>query len=180
MTDAQGKLAWLSRVMAWLATIGAVAVPLVDIAIFLWPDLRSAQNLDVDHLGGLLTDAVPLPYRLGALVFALGAEAFTVWALWSLRILFLRYADGEVFSPAALRALNNVAVALFASVVVGFVMHAPISALLTWPLGHGHRAISLNFGSGDVATMFIAGVVLVIARVMNEAGRIAEENAKFV
>ena len=177
---AQSKLAWLSRLMAWLATIGAVVGPLVVAAVFVWPDLRSGESLDVDHLGHLLSDAVPLPYRLAALAFALGAQAFTVWALWSLRTLFLRYAEGEVFSPAALKALNHVAVALLASVVVGFVIQAPITALLTWSLGHGHRAIAFNFGSGDITTLFIAGTVLVIARVMNEAGRIAEENAKFV
>jgi hypothetical protein len=178
--DGSSNLVWLSRAMAWLATIGMVLTPLVDAVAYVWPGARDGLNLDVDHLGGLLNDAVPLPYRLAALSFSLGTELFTVWALWSLRGLFLRYARGEVFTPVALRLLNNVAVALFASVVVGFVVHAPISLLLTWPLGHGHRAISLNLGSNDVVTAFIAGTVLVIARVMNEAGRIADENAKFV
>jgi len=123
---------------------------------------------------------VPLSYRLAALACSLGAEAFTVWALWSLRTLFRRYARGEVFSPAALKALNDVAIALFASVIVGFGVRAPISLLLTWPQGPGHRALLLEFGSDDVATLFIAATVLLIARVMNEASRLAEENAKFV
>jgi hypothetical protein len=177
---ARSNLAWLSRTMAWLATMGMVLTPLVDVVAYVWPGTREGLNLDVDHMGGVLNEAVPLPWRLGALVFSLAAVALTVWALWSLRGLFLRYARGEVFTPAALRLLNNVAVALLASVVVTFAMHAPISLLLTWPLGHGHRAISLNIGSDDVVTLFIAGTVLVIARVMVEAGRIAEENAKFV
>jgi len=62
--------------------------------------------------------------------------------------------------------------------VATFAMHAPISLILS--LGIHKPQISLDFGSGDLATLFTAGVVLVIARVMNEAGRIAEENAKFV
>jgi hypothetical protein len=172
------NLAWLSQAMAWLATIGMVLTPLADVAAYVWPGSRDGMNLEVDHMGGLLSDAVPWPYRLGALVFSLAAAALTVWALWSLRALFQRYAKGEVFTPPALRLLNNVAVALFASVVVTFVMHAPISLILS--LGIGKPQISLDFGSADVVTLFTAGVVLVIARVIVEAGRIAEENAKFV
>ena len=176
--SAHSRLVGLSRLMAWLSTIGIALSPLVDAALYIWPSARDGLNFDVDHMGGLLSAAVPLPYRLGALVFSLAAEALTVWALWSLRGLFLRYAKGEVFSPKALRLLDNVAVALFAGVIVGFVMHAPISLILS--LGIHKPQISLDFGSGDAVTLFIAGAVLVIARVMNEAGRIAEENAKFV
>jgi len=176
--SARSRLVWLSRLMAGLSTIGMVLSPLIDLVIYVWPGAREGLILDVDHVGGLLNDAVPLPYRLGALVFSLGAEALTVWALWSLRGLFLSYAKGEVFTPGALKLLNNVAVALFASVIATFVMHAPISLILSTAV---HKpAISLDFGSGDAVTLFTAGVMLVIARVMNEAGRIAEENAKFV
>jgi hypothetical protein len=174
------SLAWLSRLMAWLSAIGAIVSPLIVAVVYLWPALAQPGVLDIDHTGAMLNPNVPLPYRLAALVFSLGAEGFNVWALWSLRTMFFLYAKGEVFSPRALKLLNNVAVALFAGVIVGFVMHAPITLLLTWPLGHGHQEISLEFGSPEIVTLFCAGVVLVIARVMVEAGRAAEENAKFV
>ncbi len=177
---ARSNLVRLSRLMAWLATIGAVLSPLLDAFLYIAPGTYKTLSLSADHMGAALNDGVPLGYRLAALAFSLGAEAFTVWALWSLRLLFLRYAAGEVFSPAALKALNDVAIALFASVIVGFAVHAPISLLLTWPLGDGHRSLALELGSDDVATLFIAATVLLIARVMNEAGRLAEENAKFV
>jgi hypothetical protein len=177
---AHSNLVRLSRLMAWLATIGAVLWPLLDAFLYIAPGTYKALSLSADHMGAMLNDGVPLGYRLAALAFSLGATAFAVWALWSLRTLFLCYAAGEVFSPAALAALNHVAIALFASVIVGFVVRAPISLLLTWPLGPQHRSLFFEFGSDDVTTLFIAGTVLVIARVMNEAGRIAEENAKFV
>jgi hypothetical protein len=178
--NASENLAWLSRLMAWLSTIGAVVSPLIVVAVYLWPGFAQPMMVDIDHTGSLLNPNVPLPYRLAALVFSLGAEAFNVWALWSLRTLFFLYARGEVFSPRALRLLNNVAVALFAGVIVGFVVHAPITLLLTWALGHGRQEISLEFGSPEVVTLFSAGVVLIISRVMVKAGQAAEENAKFV
>lgn len=178
--DSTSNLSWLSRLMAGFSAIGVVILPLLVAATFLFPDKTGWLMFDVNHLGAAINTGVPLPYRIGALICEMAPTAFTLWALWSLRQLFLKYATGEVFSAAALRYLNNVAVALFASVVVGFAMQAPISFLLTWPLGRGHAEISLTFGSGDVATLFMAGVVLVIARVMVEARRIADENAKFV
>ncbi len=69
------------------------------------------------------------------MLFSLSAEGFTVWALWSLRMLFLGYAKGEVFTPRALSLLNDIGVALFAGVIVTFAVHAPISLLLSWPKG---------------------------------------------
>ncbi|MDE2499709.1 MAG: DUF2975 domain-containing protein [Alphaproteobacteria bacterium] len=166
--------------MACCSAAGLLILPVMLAATFLLPDKTEWLMLDVDHLGSMLNAQVPILYRLGAFACEMVPTAFTLWALWSLRQLFLKYAAGDVFSSAALHYLNNVAVALFASVVVGFAMQAPISFLLTWPLGHHHAEISLSFGSGDAATLFMAGVMLVIARVMVEARRMADENAKFV
>ncbi len=95
----------LSHIMAWLSTIGFVANPVVTIYWFLMPERSRWLMLDFNYLGATLNDSVPLQFRLIALVFELFAVSFTMWALWSLRRLFLLYSAGEVFSPAALRAL---------------------------------------------------------------------------
>jgi hypothetical protein len=65
-------------------------------------------------------------------------------------------------------------------VIVAFAVQAPITFLLSYPLGHGHRFVSLSFGNQDVFTLFLAGAVLVIARVMAVARRMADENESFV
>jgi len=178
--EAASNVTWLSRAMAVLTTIGMIVVPAALIFVFLFPERGAVFNLNVDNLGADLSSATPLAWRLAALICALITEGFTLWALWSLRRMLLLYVKGEVFSQRTFTLLNTVAVALFAGVVVGFVMRAPISLLLSWPLGGGHRHISLSFGSNDAITLFEAGVLLVIARVMREAGRLADENAKFV
>jgi Protein of unknown function (DUF2975) len=174
------SFAGISRWMAGFSSIGLVLFPLLLTAAFVFPRHTGWLPFDVNHLGTTLSEATPMPYRVGALVCALVPAAFTMWALWSLRQLFRRYARGEVFSAGALRHLNNIAVALLANVIVAFAMQAPISLLLTWPLGPGQRTMSLEFGSGDVARLFMAGVMLVVARVMVEARHLADENAKFV
>lgn len=174
------RLLSLSRLMAWLSLAGFVLVPAITIYVFLYPDTSRWLMFNIDHLGATLNGKVPLDFRLMALLCEGVSVGFTMWALWSLRRLFLIYAKGEVFSFGAFRALNNVALALFGGVIGTFIMQGPISYILSYPLGPGHRYISLGFGSGDVATLFMAGVVLVIARVMAEARRVAEENAGFV
>ena len=174
------NLAWLSRVMAWLATAGAIIAPIVVVYSYLFPESAKGMNFSIDQTGELLSSTVPLAYRAAAMLFSLFAEGFTIWALWALRALFLGYARGEVFTQRALSLINTVGVALFAGVIVTFVVHAPISLLLSWPKGPHHRLISLGIGSNDISTLFSAGVVLVIARVMVRARGLADENAKFV
>jgi hypothetical protein len=174
------KLARLSRVMSVLSLLGMIVIPVLVIAIFLHPDTTQFLMLRLDHLGVDLTNQIPLQHRVDALFCEAVPLGFTIWALWSLHRLFANYARGRVFSPEPLRHLNNVATALFLGVLADFVMQAPISYLLSLHNPPGHREISLGFGSNDAAWLFIAGTVLVIARVMGEARRVADENAAFV
>ena len=174
------NLAGLSRVMAGLSGAGLVFYPLMIAAVFLFPGSPTDWMMFQDHLGPMLNANVPLSFRLAALACEAAPTAFVIWALWSLRQLFLRYAAGDVFSNGALRLLHHVAVAIFAQVIVAFIAQGPVTFLLTYPLGHGHRSISLSLGSDDVFSLFMAGVVLVIARVMAVARRMADENESFV
>lgn len=175
------QLTRLSTVMAWLATLGAILIPVVVAACFLFP----GQGTDwmmfrLSHTGVEVTQSIGVFYRVVALALYLIPTGFEIWALWSLRRLFLLYTEGEVFSPGAIAALNHVAAGLFWSVITGLVIEAPVSLALSWPQGHGHREISIGFGSNDVLWLFVAGSVLAIARVMAEARRVADENASFV
>lgn len=180
MAAVPDNLAGLSRIMAGLSGIGLVLYPLMVVAVFLFPGSPTDWMMFQDHLGPMLNSTVPIFFRLAALGCALPQVAFGMWALWMLNRIFRRYASGDVFSVETLRYLNHIAVALFAQVIVSFAAQAPITYFLTFPLGHGHRSISLSFGSDDVYSLFVAGVILVIARVMAVARRMADENESFV
>jgi len=174
------NLVRLSRIMALLSLIGALMLPLATAVCFLFPFEAWAVGMNMGQLAPYLSDAVPLENRiLGGLV-ALVPDAIMMWGLWSLNRLFGLYAEGEVFSPDALRALRNVATAMFWRVLAGFAMQPAIVYLLTMWKGPGERAVALGIGSGDVFLLFLGGVALVIARVMTDARGLAEENASFV
>ena len=174
------NLSRLARLMARLSAAGAVLVPLAVAAIFLAPFAGTVTGLDWNGMSATQIARTPFDFRAVAFLFALAPTGFTVWALWSLKRLFQGYAQGDVFSHHALRMLNHVAVALFASVITGFVMQLPITLLLSWYRGEGHRALTIGIGSHEVSGLFLAGAVLVIARVMAEARRVADENESFV
>ncbi len=166
----------LSRTMAWLAWAGAVIQVIATVAIFVFPDAMNALHaFEYRHNSREVTSAIPLDERLLALLFAAIPAALSVWCLLALARLFRLFVQGQVFSESALKALWLVAVTLFWGVIAGFFTEAPISYFLS-----GRHEISLGLSSEDFATLFMAGVVLVIARVMGEARRVADENASFV
>jgi hypothetical protein len=180
MTPVPPKLARLSRVMAALSVLGMAALPVLVAVTFLYPDNTQWLMFNMSHTGETLSAAIPIHDRIEALACEIVPVGLVLWALWSLAQAFARYAGGDVFSAEPLRHLYNVARALFLFVLADFVMQAPVSYLLTYWHGPGHREISLSFGTDDVARLFVAGAVLVIARVMAEARRVADENAGFV
>jgi hypothetical protein len=174
------KLVSASRIMAWLSMAAVAIIPLVTAAIFLFPDATAIMDVRFSHLGAPLTSAVPLANRVGALLCEIVPVAIAVWGLLALTRLFRLFAKGEVFSAAALKALSQVAAALFWNVLASFIAQAPISYFLTAANPPGQGNISLSLGSDDVEVLFLAGVALVIARVMAEARHMADENASFV
>jgi hypothetical protein len=166
--------------MAWLSFIGAALAPLVTALCFIWPVVTVGLDIRFSHIDAATMAGVPLNDRLLALVFALIPALIATWGMVSLARLFQAFTQGEIFSLPALRALSNITYALFWNVIAGFVTQAPITYLLSMHNGPGHRFVSLGFGSDDVEMLFLAGVTFVIARVMAEARRVAEENAGFV
>ncbi len=174
------RLVKASRIMARLSLLGAIVYVAGEFLVFLAPDIARPLGIEIHHTGANITMAIPFAYRLAALVVDLIPTALVAWALIELYRLFQHYARGEVFSMAALSHLNRVAALMFWQVLVSFLCEAPISYILSFYRGPGHREISLTLGSNDLAFLFMAGVVLVIARVMAEARRMADENESFV
>jgi len=175
------RLVTASRIMAWLALVGAAFYLAMEVLMFVIPDAMNSLGLvEIHHTGMDITGKIPLVFRLAALAVDLIPSALMIWALLELHRLFLLYAGGEIFTTAPLARLNRVAALMFWYVLVSFVAEAPVSVLLSWARTTGHRELSLSLTSHDISFLFMAGVVLVIARVMAEARRVADENESFV
>jgi len=169
----------ISSILAGVAIFGAGLLPLLRVAEFLIPDATQAQGFNSEIEGlKVLSDAIPLSDRLIALACYALPTGLAIWALLSVARLFRSFAQGQVFSKAALTSLHRIAIALALNVLTGFVAQIPVSYFLTrdYP---GHRG-ALGFGVADVVLLFVAGATYVFARVLADAKRVADENASFV
>ncbi len=166
--------------MQRLALVGTVLIPVLTISTFLWPNRYHLVDISQAQLGAPLTDQVPFDDRLYALLVFSVPTGFAIWALLAVARLFGLFARGDVFSVPALRALSQIATALFFNVFASVFVKMPISFLLTRDNPPGHRFMSLGIAPSDLLVLFLAGTALIIARVMSEAHKVADDNASFV
>lgn len=175
------KLRTASSVMAWLSLAFAVLLVIAVPVGFLAPDLTlggMGRGLMLRIMEEGVTASIPFPYRAGAMVVAAIPVALAVWGLISLYRLFRFYAAGKVFEAESLKCLNLVTALLFWFVLARIVCTTLKDVILHLPSRELHLAIS--FSTTEFGMLFLAGVALVISRVMAEAKRLADENATFI
>ena len=177
------KLKTASAMMAWLSLTVALAIAIAMPIGILYP-------VDFHHGGFHLTfqyalpggfavsQATPFVYRMAIFGIALLPIGLTVWMLLSLFRLFRLFTQGCVFDAKAQSLIGRVASLLFAMVLAEIVTQPAILYLLGRAVGQLRLGYVIT--GDELPNLFAAGVILVIARVMAEANRIAEENAKFV
>jgi hypothetical protein len=168
----------VSLVLAWATTFAALAYPVM--LVFSFYHRSPIGPVDDRVWVAALYAREPAFYRYAALGLTLIPAGFTFWVWWSLSRLMFLYAKGQVFTQDALHQMHNIALALLGAVIAGFVFGGFATLVLSWPKGPIHRTLDLTFDSNDIADLFKAAIVYVIALVMNDALRIADENAKFV
>jgi hypothetical protein len=177
------KLRRASRRMAFFTKAAVMLAPLSTILLFLFPDqvraVGGAFSITA-HYAELLANAVPLADRLIALGFAMIPTAIAMWGLLALMRLFEAFAAGDVFSAEALRALGNIAAALFWNVIATMATEPPISFFLSRAHALSHGSMQITLAADDAELLFLAGVAYVIARVMAEGKAVADEHAKFI
>ena len=165
--------------MSWVLTASLwLLPPLLVLFVLLFPGMFgnhpaiASSHIDTAHLSAAAVAA--------AIAALLIASAPTIWGLWELKRLFEGYADGAIFTVGAARRLRRCGFAMLASAAKTGVAAVLLSLALSIDLPQGHRVLAVTLSSDDLAWLLVGGILLVIARVMEEAARLAEENAGFV
>lgn len=179
MTLASASIPRLARPMLHLMTAALWLVPAIIVAyVLLFPEqLAHHPTIAAAHVE---TATLSGPAKGAAIAALLVVASPTMWALWELKRLFEGYAAGAIFTVAAARRLRSCGFAVLISsgkTVVGAVL---LSLAISIDLPQGHKVLSVSLSSDDVGLLLIGGIVLVIARVMEEAAGLAEENAAFI
>ena len=162
-----------------LTTLGMVLIAAAMIAVFLIPDWtrnlllarlgQAGQGLSLSP-GHLITAAAITAVPVGVLLFG----------LWQVRALFLKFADGQVFTLASARLLRDFAGSVLAQAVLGPLSSTALMLAFTLNNPPGNRQLVITLSSQDYLALIVGGVLLAVSWVMVEATRIADENASFV
>ncbi len=169
----------VSRAMMHLCAAPFVLVPAV--LAFAWTNfdlvLRHAPPAAGLHLPADGPGVFSLV--LGFLV-SLAAAGILLFGLWRLRRLFQLYSEGHIFTAENALCLRSFAWTLVVFALTKPLFGAVLSVVVTWRNPPGQRALAISFGSNEVGVAFVGVLLLVIAWIMREGCRLAEENAQIV
>lgn len=173
----RAPVAWLCHLVrgATLAYAGVAVAVLIMAPIK--PDWLFAEA--GRSIGGAIAD-VPLNLRLAAeLPVGAGVVASIVMMLMLFR-LFGRLAAGDLFTPATTRLLRAAAGWALASLILDILARPIVSVILTLDRGPGQRLLVLGADTQDLVNLIFTGTMLIMAHVMTQAGRLADDSATIV
>lgn len=138
-----------------------------------------ASNTELGTINIASLSFTPLSKLLGCLISFL-ATGVIMYGILQFIALFKNYEAGEVFSLQNVRYYRRLGYSLFYFVIAKFISLPLMCMALTFQNPPGKRMVSVLFGSNDFLLLVTGGLVLLISWVMQEAYKIAEENAKTI
>ncbi|MBX2854816.1 MAG: DUF2975 domain-containing protein [Rhodobacteraceae bacterium] len=172
------SLARLSEGAAGIAfALFALTLPLMAVVILAMPEARVELIDAIDE--DALTQAPWLNATAGLLV-GLAPLALSAYMLWEMRRLLGGFRRGEIFTEETARRLGGVGWIVTAMAPFSILCNMLTVLALTWSNGPGERALSLEIDDTDILAVTVGLLIVVVARVLTEARRIADENDAFV
>jgi len=123
-----------------------------------------------------------LPKRLMGLSITMLPITFLLIALYNLRRVFGEIAKGQAFSDANTRALHMVGLAGCAMILAQAIAWPLMSLAMSYDFPAGERIFSISLGAspGGLLGFFAALMFLVLAQILQEAKRNAQDLAMIV
>ena len=172
------RTAWLVR---GLLAMGLLVMAFVELPAWAWgpPDTLRDGLADLSGLAVEKLRMEPAALVRAALLSLLPLGLITVGLarLWQL---FGEYAQGRVFTRPALRGLRGFARSLLGLALLLPLYRMGMSVALTWDFAPGQRELVVVLSGTDYLRVVLGTIFVVIASVMAEAARVAEDNAGFV
>lgn len=172
---------WL-RAASALFVFGVLAIYLLS---WLLPELSGGSYVRFMrlHLAGVSSDVMAqlnATQRLQVSAASLPYLIALAWAFIRLDRMLLGFARNEFFTRETighLRAFSGLL--LIAKVLALAAMHVRVG-IVSHLLGHTSQRITLNLSNEDLSVILMCGLFFLVARMMEEGQRLAEENREFV
>ena len=170
------KIKKVSKIFHLLLSLYLIVLPLYYIIYWAFINHLPATFITVNIAS---TPLIPSPLSgslqtIGFLVSLLPLSAL-LYAVMNIRKLFSFYRDGIIFSYEHVKIFKETAKALLFWVVLSIVYEAAKSVLFSISNPPGQRVLSVEFTSAEMTTLAAAGIIFVVAWVMDEGRILTEE-----
>jgi hypothetical protein len=174
----QPKIKVLSRRLSILCTVLIVVLPIV--CVLYW-GMSSAEALSRQFTGGPDGFAnLGWPQRLAGFELSAIALIPLSLALSALRRLLRLYSEGTIFDAQNVLAIGKIGKWLAWFGIAQLLDATLIPLVLTLANPPGRRLLVITLSTGAIEAILLGAVMLIIARVMDEARIIADEQAQTV
>lgn len=103
-----------------------------------------------------------------------------MFGLWNLRKLLIGFGAGQIFTRDNTRHLKIFAWSVLTVIVIQFFADGLLSVVLTLNNPPGKRVLALGLSSDQVVAFFFGTVFVLIAKVLEEGRKLADENASIL
>ena len=165
------------RVLAWSGVAVVVAGSLLNAFGMQLAEALRVSNLTLAFDVSIEYTNYPWYLRLLA---SLPADLALAYALARLAALLGYAARGEVFSAPAAQHLRSFGVWLLLATLGDLILPTAAQVMNVWVQPPGAYKIRLSLESDSLWRLFFSTLVMLLARVLSDAYRLAEENRQFI
>lgn len=182
MKAARERARLLSRRMDMVisALMGVVALFVVYGLWLAWSDPTWIGNFVIEKL------ALPRPAQLSASTMLLLATAFLaqvgllLWALQTLRRAFREIALHDIVGAKSARLMRLSGVAFLTNAIAMILAPPLVSLIVSIDMPVGQRFLAINFGTHELLTVILSGILIVFGHLLSVASEIDDDNKRFV
>lgn len=169
----------LAALLAHITLAGAVALPVMAVAIWLfWDRLApfAAENLRYQYdVAGLDVGG-----RLAGLALFLIIATIQAYGLLSVRQTFIEASQGRVFSDRSVNGFRRFAWISLIMVFAGIIQRTLLIVIFSLNDQSRQGTLSIQLGSNEMMAFFMALLLVFVAQVFSEGKRAADENETFL
>ena len=185
INDNQSSIRSLCRWLRVTSGLFVVGVLIIYLLSWLLPELTGGSHIHVMrlHLAGVSTDVMAqltTLQRLQLSAASLPYLAALVWAFIRLDKLLQRFSRNEFFTREAIAHLRAFSGWLLVAKLLALAAMHVRAGMVTHLFGNTSRRITLNLSNDDLAVILMCGLFFLVARMMEEGRRLAEENREFI
>lgn len=172
------KIKKLSKNFHFLISALLVVIPFYY--IIYWTFINSLpETLITKNIASasLVKNHLSIKFQLIGFVSSLLPLSALVYGLVNIRKLFSFYKEGVIFSFEHVKIFKKTSKALVGWVFLSILYESAKSVLFSMGNPPGQRVISVGFSSPEITTLLVAGVVFLIAWVMDEGRILTEEQS---